>query len=647
MSSSGGLIQITNYGSHDIMLTDNPEITFFKLIYRRYTNFGKIFIEQKFDNPVGFDKSSTLNIPKAYDLLSNLILKIKLPILNLDFINEKIKKKNDEKLKTYEKYYSIFLSFKLQLQNLINNYFNNLVSYTTNYVNELNTLIRNNINIKQYNVFFEIVDYFFNTIDINIKNVEYYKNSSLYKNINDVLTYNYTNLSPSNISLEIFKNLIDENMLVMDELNKILYSIILDNLNNNPKININWINKIAIYMFDYLEINIGSNQIVKLYPDYIDKYGQLRYRNKEVYDYMINDKIINDNLKSIVNKTDYEKNVYLPVPFWFSQSYSMAFPLIALQFNNLQFKIKTKNYLELLKINYTDDLEKKYVENIINIYKEDIITYIEENTKNQLNITVLLEYISLDTLERRKFAQAGHEYLITQNQVINFRNASILNNNFNLSFFHCVTELLWLVKTNKNNDDLTIGDDINENKYYTQNDISTYYSFYNNNYINYINSLYNPSSLFNMFQYMKGLTIYNNKLNIGEITNENYLNDVKTVLNYKIVKIPYCLESTLIFNSVTIFNQSYQFFNYLQPYKYYNSTPELGTNVYSFALYPTDIQPSGSVNFGRIPAVNLRLDLLKLNNKLNEFNDYNVSIYVTNQNVLRIIGGIAGLAFQY
>ena len=47
MSSSGGLIQITNYGSHDIMLTDNPEITFFKLIYRRYTNFGKIFIEQK------------------------------------------------------------------------------------------------------------------------------------------------------------------------------------------------------------------------------------------------------------------------------------------------------------------------------------------------------------------------------------------------------------------------------------------------------------------------------------------------------------------------------------------------------------------------------------------------------------------------
>ena len=647
MSSSGGLIQITNYGSHDIMLTDNPEITFFKLIYRRYTNFGKIFIEQKFDNPVGFDKSSTLNIPKAYDLLSNLILKIKLPILNLDFINEKIKKKNDEKLKTYEKYYSIFLSFKLQLQNLINNYFNNLVSYTTNYVNELNTLIRNNINIKQYNVFFEIVDYFFSTIDINIKNVEYYKNSSLYKNINDVLTYNYTKLSPSNISLEIFQNLINENMSVMDELNKILYSIILDNLNNNPKININWINKIAIYMFDYLEINIGSNQIVKLYPDYIDKYGQLRYRNKEVYDYMINDKIINDNLKSIVNKTDYEKNVYLPVPFWFSQSYSMAFPLIALQFNNLQFKIKTKNYLELLKINYTDDLEKKYVENIINIYKEDIITYIEENTKNQLNITILLEYISLDTLERKKFAQAGHEYLITQNQVINFRNASILNNNFNLSFFHCVTELLWLVKTNKNNDDLTIGDDINENKYYTQNDISTYYSFYNNNYINYINSLYNPSSLFNMFQYMKGLTIYNNKLNIGEITNENYLNDVKSVLNYKIVKIPYCLESTLIFNSVTIFNQSYQFFNYLQPYKYYNSTPELGTNVYSFALYPTDIQPSGSVNFGRIPAVNLRLDLLKLNNNLNEFNDYNVSIYVTNQNVLRIIGGIAGLAFQY
>jgi hypothetical protein len=78
----------------------------------------------------------------------------------------------------------------------------------------------------------------------------------------------------------------------------------------------------------------------------------------------------------------------------------------------------------------------------------------------------------------------------------------------------------------------------------------------------------------------------------------------------------------------------------------------LGINVFSFSLFPTDFQPSGSVNLGRIPAVNLRLELLQLNNIKNndnneEFLDYIVRIYGTNYNVLRIIGGIAGLAYQY
>ncbi len=94
MSSAGGLIQITNYGSHDIMLTNNPEITFFKLIYRRYTNFGKIFVEVKFDNPVSFGSTSVLNIPKSYDLLSNLILQIKLPTFDTTKIYEIINKDN-------------------------------------------------------------------------------------------------------------------------------------------------------------------------------------------------------------------------------------------------------------------------------------------------------------------------------------------------------------------------------------------------------------------------------------------------------------------------------------------------------------------------------------------------------------------------
>ena len=56
---------------------------------------------------------------------------------------------------------------------------------------------------------------------------------------------------------------------------------------------------------------------------------------------------------------------------------------------------------------------------------------------SKLEITVLLEYIFLDRLERKKFAQSSHEYLITQVQYNYFNNISSVNKNIELNFFHC------------------------------------------------------------------------------------------------------------------------------------------------------------------------------------------------------------------
>ena len=223
-------------------------------------------------------------------------------------------------------------------------------------------------------------------------------------------------------------------------------------------------------------------------------------------------------------------------------------------------------------------------------------------------------------------------------------------NKFNINFFHCVKELWWFVSTKRPSNDLIIGNN-NENKYYKELDTKQY-SCKSDDYINFINSLFNPFEEFNALEFMKGLTIYENKIINNVITNEDFINDINYLLTFKLSKIPYCKASSIIFNSVTFIDQTYKFFNYLQPYKAYNSTPVLGINVFSFSLFPTDFQPSGSVNLGRIPAVNLRLELLQLNNIKNndnneEFLDYIVRIYGTNYNVLRIIGGIAGLAYQY
>ena len=85
----GGLLQLAGYGSQDIYLTGSPLISYFKIVYRRYTNFGKKFIELSFDNSPDFGSTSYINIPKNNgDLLSKSILKIKLPKIDLTNLNQ-------------------------------------------------------------------------------------------------------------------------------------------------------------------------------------------------------------------------------------------------------------------------------------------------------------------------------------------------------------------------------------------------------------------------------------------------------------------------------------------------------------------------------------------------------------------------------
>ena len=79
----GGLIQLTAYGAQDIFLTGNPQITFFKAVYRRHTNFSIEQVRQEFKNTVDFGNKVTCTISKQGDLLHRLLLQIDLPSVSL------------------------------------------------------------------------------------------------------------------------------------------------------------------------------------------------------------------------------------------------------------------------------------------------------------------------------------------------------------------------------------------------------------------------------------------------------------------------------------------------------------------------------------------------------------------------------------
>ena len=77
----GGLMQLVAYGAQDIYLSGNPQITFFKVVYRRHTNFSMESIEQTFNGKPDFDKKVTCTISRNGDLISRLYLQVELEAL--------------------------------------------------------------------------------------------------------------------------------------------------------------------------------------------------------------------------------------------------------------------------------------------------------------------------------------------------------------------------------------------------------------------------------------------------------------------------------------------------------------------------------------------------------------------------------------
>jgi hypothetical protein len=73
---AGGLMQLVAYGAQDIYLTGNPQITFFKVVYRRHTNFAVEAIEQTFNGAADIGRRFTCTIARNGDLLHRLYLQV-------------------------------------------------------------------------------------------------------------------------------------------------------------------------------------------------------------------------------------------------------------------------------------------------------------------------------------------------------------------------------------------------------------------------------------------------------------------------------------------------------------------------------------------------------------------------------------------
>lgn len=191
-----------------------------------------------------------------------------------------------------------------------------------------------------------------------------------------------------------------------------------------------WLNWIGHVLIKSVEIEIGGKKIDKHYGDWFHIWNSLTQSpgKKEGYANAVG------NVPKLTQYTltgnTQAVQLYVPLQFWFCRNPGLALPLIALQYHEVQINIEFRSFAECSHTIGTDI------------------------TAPSLNAELYADYIYLDTDERRRFAQANHEYLIEQVQRVT-KAVSSTTPQINLLFDHPVKELVWVVQPD---DHTTIGD---------------------------------------------------------------------------------------------------------------------------------------------------------------------------------------------
>ncbi len=322
-----------------------------------------------------------------------------------------------------------------------------------------------------------------------------------------------------------------------------------------------YVNSIGNALIRSVDLEIGGQLIDKHYSEWLEIYGELNQSDEQYRSYK---RMIGKYASDVSLETNAleERTYYVPLQFFFCRNPGLALPLIALQYHEVKvnFDFRPLNELTRSDVKITG-------------------TPLDVNG-NQAAIqsaSLWIDYIYLDTDERRRFAQVSHEYLIEQvqyNEAEGIVNRST-NLNTRLSFNHPVKELYWIITRNENQE---------------------------------VNTR-DGNDIFKFSSSTGGDTFVTAKL---AFNGHDRMTEREAI-----------------------------YFRELQPYQHHTRTPSKHIYNYSFALTPEQHQPSGTCNFSRLDSANLNLTF----NGATTY-DSQIRVYGVNYNVLRMMSGMAGLAYS-
>ena len=415
-----GLIKIVAYGAQDLFLTGIPEITFFKFLYKRYTNFAMEFIELNLDGNKNFGEEISCEIPKNGDLINDLILKVSLPTVSLSKTtsNEEIEQNYNNLIQseTLIKNFNNFIHFIYESIIIANNGLDNFNENFDNIYTSINTYLDSNKDfLLNKNIIGDDINNHFNiTLHLlNIYNLN--ENQLIKKNKLKLLIDSYINKSNN-----ILKNLQDDYST-----KKTIYE---NSLNNNY--NFSWINTLGWNIISKVELEIGGFVIDRSYNQYLFIWNQLFNSHFKKMDF---NKLfsLSSSAYTYDNTTKNNFDIYIPIKLFFNKDYSLSLPIISIKHQVVIIKL---NINTLSKLIYTDY-------NLNDIQSKIKIT----------NIKLLTNFIYLDQDERLKFANSNHEYLIEQTNQYQYKNIKKNDIDLELNFNNPTKYIIW---TNQKESDL-------------------------------------------------------------------------------------------------------------------------------------------------------------------------------------------------
>ena len=554
---AGGLIQLVAYGVQDIYLTGDPQITFFKILYRRHTNFSIESVVQNFTSTANFGETVSCTLSRAGDLVGRVFLYVEIPALP-KFINQN----DDDPIKK--------------------------IAWVTNLgyalIQETYIEIGGKLIDKQYGEWMYIWSQVSNKQD-----------HALNKMIGNVpLVYEFSNGKPGYqmyIPLEFWfcRNTGLALPLVALASSDVKLTVTFRKLEEcyriGPTHSIEVLDDIIPFnQGDYIEQTINGQTI----NGYVIGFD---YLQKKLYYIKINSpssskkafESYQENTTNIWKVSPAIRNIggFNPNPVYSSINQQLLLPKEILHNINFPNNAPYRIYNSITKTFVTP--------------KPNSSEYIEQvylsNKPQFVNSFLFVDYVYLDTEERNKFARSNHEYLIEQvqfNQEIGIKSPNVKQK---LSLNHPCKAIYWVAQL-----DSLVG-------------------------CGTINDLFNYTT--SPMRHPKNDYLSNKQ---ERFYGKNLVSDANLVLNGR----------------DRFGTRTSDYFNLVEPLEHHYRGPVSGINVYSFAIYPEDHQPSSAINMSKIDHSNMQM---RLQNIITSQNTAKIRTYTINYNVLRICFNLGGIAF--